>query len=77
MSAWLRFGRAEHSGLIDSINRSQAIIEFELDGTIVSANQNFLAAVGYSLDEIRGNITGCSSIRPTHSRQNTRSSGGN
>ncbi|QUS38799.1 PAS domain S-box protein [Tardiphaga alba] len=38
----------------DAIDRSQAVIEFALDGTIVTANQNFLAAVGYSLDEIRG-----------------------
>ena len=38
----------------DAISRSQAVIEFELDGTILTANANFLAAVGYSLDEIRG-----------------------
>ncbi|WP_398468391.1 PAS domain-containing protein [Tardiphaga sp.] len=38
----------------DAISRSQAVIEFQLDGTIVTANANFLAAVGYSLDEIRG-----------------------
>lgn len=30
------------------------MIEFELDGTILTANENFLATVGYSLDEIRG-----------------------
>ena len=30
------------------------MIEFKLDGTIVTANQNFLDAMGYSLDEIRG-----------------------
>ena len=39
---------------IDAIGRSQAVIEFELDGTIVSANENFCAATGYSLDEIVG-----------------------
>ena len=38
----------------DAIDRSQAVIEFNLDGTIVAANENFLAAMGYSLDEIRG-----------------------
>src|SRR5690606_24083168 len=32
----------------------QAVIEFELDGTILTANDNFLAAVGYGLDEIQG-----------------------
>lgn len=41
-------------GKIDAINRSQAVIEFELDGTIVTANDNFLAALGYRLDEIQG-----------------------
>ncbi|MES0874577.1 methyl-accepting chemotaxis protein [Sinimarinibacterium sp. HSW-8] len=37
-----------------AIHRSQAVIEFELDGTILTANDNFLKVVGYSLDEIRG-----------------------
>ncbi|MFK7894617.1 MAG: methyl-accepting chemotaxis protein [Myxococcota bacterium] len=37
-----------------AINRVQAVIEFELDGTIISANENFLNAVGYTLDEIKG-----------------------
>jgi methyl-accepting chemotaxis protein len=37
-----------------AIDRSQAVIEFKLDGTIVTANENFLKATGYSLDEIRG-----------------------
>lgn len=45
---------AETQGQIDAINRSQAVIEFELDGTIISANDNFLSALGYELDEIRG-----------------------
>ncbi len=35
-------------------NRSQAIIEFEPDGTIIHANDLFLGTVGYSLDEIKG-----------------------
>ena len=41
-------------GIMDAINRVQAVIEFELDGTIITANENFLSTVGYSLDEIRG-----------------------
>ncbi|WP_417667379.1 methyl-accepting chemotaxis protein [Roseibium sp.] len=45
---------AEIQGKLDAINRSQAVIEFEPDGTILTANENFLGAVGYSLDEIRG-----------------------
>ncbi len=45
---------AKVSGQIDAINRSQAVIEFKPDGTIVKANQNFLGAVGYSATEIVG-----------------------
>ncbi|GIL38084.1 methyl-accepting chemotaxis protein [Roseiterribacter gracilis] len=41
-------------GQIDAINRSQAVIQFSLDGTILNANPNFLGAVGYTLEEIRG-----------------------
>ncbi len=36
------------------MNRSQAVIHFDLDGTILDANDNFLSAMGYSLDEIKG-----------------------
>ena len=32
----------------------QAIIEFRMDGTIIIANDNFLGAIGYTLDEIQG-----------------------
>ncbi|MDF0497461.1 methyl-accepting chemotaxis protein [Bradyrhizobium yuanmingense] len=39
---------------IAAIGRAQAVIEFKLDGTIVSANENFCKALGYSLDEIKG-----------------------
>jgi methyl-accepting chemotaxis protein len=42
------------AGKVEAINRSQAVIEFKLDGTIVTANDNFCAATGYSLDEIIG-----------------------
>ena len=45
---------SEASGQIDAINKSLARIEFELDGTIIDANDNFLGAIGYSLGEIRG-----------------------
>jgi methyl-accepting chemotaxis protein len=38
----------------DAINRSQAVIEFNLDATIITANENFLSALGYSLYEIKG-----------------------
>jgi methyl-accepting chemotaxis protein len=39
---------------VDAINRSQAVIEFGTDGTIITANKNFLDALGYRLDEIKG-----------------------
>ncbi|MHC4615735.1 MAG: PAS domain-containing protein, partial [Planctomycetota bacterium] len=37
-----------------AIDRSQAVIEFEMDGTIITANENFLRPMGYTLDEVRG-----------------------
>lgn len=39
---------------LDALDKSQAVIEFNLDGTIITANQNFLNAVGYTLAEIQG-----------------------
>ena len=39
---------------IAAANRAQAVIEFAPDGTILDANENFLATTGYTLDEIRG-----------------------
>ncbi len=44
----------EQMGRIEAINKVQAIIEFNLDGTIIIANDNFLNVVGYSLEEIKG-----------------------
>lgn len=44
----------ELTAKLDALNKSQAVIEFDLDGNILFANENFLAAMGYSLDEIRG-----------------------
>ena len=41
-------------GQVDAISRSNAVIEFKLDGTIITANENFLQTLGYSLEEIRG-----------------------
>ncbi|UIP30220.1 PAS domain-containing methyl-accepting chemotaxis protein [Photobacterium sp. TLY01] len=37
-----------------AVSRSMAVIEFDLNGTILHANENFLATVGYTLDEIKG-----------------------
>ena len=44
----------ERAGKVQAIGRSQAVIEFNLDGTIVTANENFLGAMGYSLTEVAG-----------------------
>lgn len=45
---------SEFEGKVAAISKSQAVIEFNLDGTIITANDNFLSALGYSLDEIQG-----------------------
>ncbi|MBS0262806.1 MAG: PAS domain-containing protein [Planctomycetes bacterium] len=45
---------ADQAAIADALNRSQAMIEFQMDGTIVSANENFLRVMGYTLDEIQG-----------------------
>jgi methyl-accepting chemotaxis protein len=45
---------ADLRGQIDAIAKSQAVIEFDLDGTILTANQKFLDAVGYTLADIQG-----------------------
>lgn len=42
------------TAILDALNRSQAMIRFKPDGTIVSANDNFLATMGYTLAEIQG-----------------------
>jgi methyl-accepting chemotaxis protein len=44
----------EDAGKIAAIGRAQAVIEFNMDGTIVTANENFLSAMGYALPEIQG-----------------------
>ncbi len=44
----------EDAGKISAIGRAQAVIEFNLDGTILTANENFLATLGYRLEEIQG-----------------------
>jgi methyl-accepting chemotaxis protein len=45
---------ADYEGQIAAIQKSQAVIEFNLDGTIITANENFLQTLGYRLDEIQG-----------------------
>lgn len=45
---------ADQAAIAAALNKSQAMIEFQLDGTIVTANENFLRVMGYTLEEIRG-----------------------
>ena len=55
----------ESKGQLAALNRVQAVIEFALDGTILTANENFLNTVGYTLDEIRGQHHGMF-VAPEH-----------
>ncbi|MDQ0322662.1 methyl-accepting chemotaxis protein [Pararhizobium capsulatum DSM 1112] len=43
-----------NSAVLEALNRSQAIIEFDLNGKILTANENFCKAIGYELSEIVG-----------------------
>jgi methyl-accepting chemotaxis protein len=52
LSRFLGDGRA--AGRIAAINRSQAMIEFDLTGHVLDANENFLAVMGYELGELKG-----------------------
>lgn len=45
---------ADFTGQIAAIGKSQAVIEFSMDGTILGANENFLKVMGYELEEVRG-----------------------
>jgi methyl-accepting chemotaxis protein len=45
---------ANSSGQIEAISKAQAVIEFAMDGTIITANENFLSTLGYSLEEVQG-----------------------
>ncbi len=44
----------ELQAILKAVDKAQAIIEFNLDGTIITANENFLKTLGYSMDEIKG-----------------------
>jgi len=44
----------DQQAVFDAMNRSMAVIEFEPDGTIITANANFLQATGYRLEDVRG-----------------------
>lgn len=44
----------DQASQIAAISKSQAVIEFDMNGVVLDANENFLAAMGYSLEEIKG-----------------------
>ncbi|MDR3464304.1 MAG: PAS domain-containing methyl-accepting chemotaxis protein [Xanthobacteraceae bacterium] len=52
--ATLRLQNWEYAAKVSAIGRAQAVIEFAMDGTILTANENFLHALGYSMPEIQG-----------------------
>ena len=45
---------AEQAGQLQAIGKSSAVIEFTMDGTVITANENFLKALGYTLEEVKG-----------------------
>ncbi len=45
---------ADLKGKVAAVDKVQAVIEFNMDGSIITANDNFLAAMGYSLPEVQG-----------------------
>jgi PAS domain S-box-containing protein len=45
---------AEFEGKINAIDKSQGTIEFNMDGTVITSNDNFLNVLGYSLEEVKG-----------------------
>lgn len=51
----LGFGTyADSSRVLSSISKTQAMIEFDLSGNVLTANENFCKALGYDLSEIQG-----------------------
>ncbi|WP_299377519.1 PAS domain-containing methyl-accepting chemotaxis protein [uncultured Kiloniella sp.] len=49
-----KLNKIEMTLILNALNKSQAVIQFEVDGTIITANKNFVNALGYTLDEIKG-----------------------
>ncbi|WP_043362735.1 PAS domain-containing methyl-accepting chemotaxis protein [Belnapia sp. F-4-1] len=44
----------DYAGQMTALGRSQAVVELSVDGTILNANENFLRAMGYTLEEVCG-----------------------
>ncbi len=67
--------RTNDGAQLVALNRSQAVAEFKPDGTVLSANQNFLDLLGYTLDEIEGRSHALLVSRSFETRPLTRASG--
>ncbi|BDW90283.1 PAS domain S-box protein [Thalassospira tepidiphila] len=51
---WRHDSLADLQGKVDAIEHSQAVIEFDIAGNVLTANYNFLVAMGYGLSEVAG-----------------------
>jgi methyl-accepting chemotaxis protein len=49
-----RMRNAEYEGKVSAIGKAQAVIEFDMTGHVLTANENFLDVMGYFLDDIKG-----------------------
>ncbi|MYM35119.1 PAS domain S-box protein [Duganella sp. FT94W] len=49
-----RMRNAEYEGKVSAIGKAQAVIEFDMQGHVLDANENFLEVMGYYLDDIKG-----------------------
>ncbi len=47
---------AEYRGLIEALSRSMAVVEFDLDGRVLRANENFLVTMGYRAEQLLGKV---------------------
>jgi methyl-accepting chemotaxis protein len=49
-----RLRNAEFESKVNAVDRAQAVVELDLDGTVLAANENFLALTGYTATEVAG-----------------------
>jgi len=45
---------AELAGLVNAMQKAQAVVEFDMEGLLVNANENFLGLMGYAIEDVRG-----------------------
>ena len=71
----LEWRDVSNDALLETLEKTQAVIEFRLDGTVITANGNFLKLLGYTLDKSAASIIRCSSSPASATRRNTSPSG--